>query len=499
MNLNVFHFRYSLCTYCAAFYCLKWRSVVKSDVLAGRKMISLVNYFVYRLNQKPFASCKYQFLKIFNFLLLLVFIQPVAAIPLDLDVSAESAILINADTGAILFEKNARQQLYPASITKVATALYTLHVYQDKLDTMIKAEHDAVASIAKEAKKRSNYTLPAHWLEPGATHIGIKRNEVLSLRDLLNGMLISSGNDASNVIAQYIGGSVSNFMEDLNLYLKEIGCSQTNFCNPHGLHHPKHVTTAYDMAVISMKAMKYPVFREIVKTVRFTRPKTNKQSPTTLIQTNRLLRKGKSHYNKAIGIKTGWTSDAMSTLVASAEYKGRTLIAVLIRVKEREKIFQEAKMLFETAFNQPLVQRVLLRTGPQRYVLKHPEASKPVRSYLKNDVCLDFYPAEEPNLKCNLKWLSMNMPVAKDQHVGDMLISNAEGKLLQTVPLFAVQDVRGSWNYWLKSFFVSKNTSLTNSELGLENSSNGKFWKILALLAASFLLVGILWSMRKKV
>ncbi|MEM1283363.1 MAG: D-alanyl-D-alanine carboxypeptidase family protein, partial [Chlamydiota bacterium] len=344
-------------------------------------------------------------LKIWSAIFLLFFLFPITANSLDLNISAESAILINANTGDVLFEKNAHTQHYPASITKVATALYTLHVYHDKLDTLIEAEHDAVASVAKEAKKRSNYTLPAHWLEPGATHIGIKRNEQLSLRDLLYGMLISSGNDASNVIAQFIGGSVSNFMTDLNNHLVELGCSQTKFCNPHGLHHPKHLTTAYDMALITKEAMKSPDFREIVKTVRYTRPKTNKQSASTLIQTNRLLRKGKNYYNKAIGVKTGWTSDAMNTLVASAEHNGRTLIAVLIKVKERDTIFQEAKLMFETAFNQPLVQRVLLKAGLQRYVLKHPEASREVTTYIAKDVCIDFYPAEEPNLKCKLSWL----------------------------------------------------------------------------------------------
>lgn len=430
-----------------------------------------------------------------NFFLILV-LPSLEAVPLDLNVTAESAILINANSGEILFEKNAHAPQYPASITKVATALYTLHVYQDKLDTMVKAEHDAVASVAKEAKKRSNYTLPAHWLEPGATHIGIKRNELLSLKDLLYGMLISSGNDASNVIAQYIGGSVSNFMSDVNSYLKEIGCTQTNFCNPHGLHHPNHKTTAYDMALISKEAMKYQVFREIVKTVRHTRPKTNKQSATTLIQTNRLLRKGKSYYNKAAGIKTGWTSDAQNTLVASAEHNGRLLIAVLIKVKERETIFQEAKMMFETAFNQPLVQRVLLKAGSQKYALNHPEASKKIPTYLAKDVCTDFYPAEEPTLKCTLKWLPVEMPVSQDQHIGNMLITNDKGKLIQKVPLYAAEDVGKSWISSFKGIFASKKSNDENTN---QPASSGNFWKISGLAGAFLTLAVLLISMRKKI
>lgn len=429
-----------------------------------------------------------------NILCFISFSQMQAAL-LDIEVQAESAILVNADTGAILFEKNAHAVQYPASITKIATALYTLHVYSEKLSDSVAAEHDAVASVSKEAKKRSNYSLPAHWLEPGATHIGIKRGETLSLNDLLNGMMISSGNDASNVIAQYISGSVPNYMEDLNVYLKNIGTVNTHFCNPHGLHHPKHVTTAYDMAIISREAMRIPAFRQIVKTIRYTRPKTNKQSPTTLIQTNRLLRKGKLYYDKAVGIKTGWTSDALNTFVAAAEYNGRTLIAVLLRAKERESIFKDAKMMFEAAFNQPLVQRVLLKAGPQRYTMHHPDASKKIQTYLDKDVCVDFYPAEEPTLKCTLKWLPVDLPVIKDQHVGNMLITKSDGQLLQSVPLFAQEGVSKSWVGMLKSTFSSKKTH-KNSSNTIDVSKSSTPWKMISLVVAFAFLLTVLYCMR---
>lgn len=430
---------------------------------------------------------------------------------LRLSVEAEAAILINADTGAILYEKNPHKILYPASITKVATGLYTLKVYGKKLETPITAEQDSVASISKEAKIRSNYTLPAYWLEPNATHMGIKKGEVLPLEALLNGMLIASANDAANVIAHYISGTVPRFMEELNEYLAAIGCKNTHFMNPHGLHHPDHQTTAYDMALIAQEAMRSEVFRDIVKKVRYTRPKTNVQEPATLIQGNRLLRKGKLHYNKAIGVKTGWTSDAKSTLIAAAEYNGRTLIAVLIKVKERESIFSDAQKMFEAAFAQTQVERVLLKEGPQKYVLRHEEVSRPIKTYIETDVCVDFYPAEEPKLKCTLYWDKIHPPIVKGQRVGLLYLSTEEGKLLQSVPVYASEDGKRCWSFWFKNLFSTKKgeelvalkeeePAVVKENKAVVSKTKGysKYWKGVGITAAFLLLVFFLLAQRKR-
>jgi D-alanyl-D-alanine carboxypeptidase (penicillin-binding protein 5/6) len=133
-------------------------------------------------------------------------------------------------------------------------------------------------------------------------------------------------------------------MTQLNDYVKRLGCTSTTFYNPHGLHHPKQQTTAYDLAVITQDALKNPVFREMVATVRYTRPKTNKQEPSTLVQTNRLLRTGPFYYPKAIGVKTGYYSLAGNNLVAAAKDGERTLIAVVLKANERNvrSCFQSA-------------------------------------------------------------------------------------------------------------------------------------------------------------
>lgn len=375
---------------------------------------------------------------------------------LDISTGAESAILINASTGEVLYEKKAHQSMFPASVTKIATAIYAINVRGDKLDKQITAEYDSVASISEAELERSNYTLPAHWLIPGASHIGIKNGEVLSLKDLLYGTLLASGGDSSNVIAQYIGGTIPTFMKLLNDYLKEIGCQNTVFKNPHGLHHPQHVTTAYDMAILAREAMKNQTFREIVKTVQYTRPQTNKQKPTTLVQGNRLLRKGKLYYPKAIGIKTGYTSKAQNTLVAAARDGDRTLIAVLMKGKDREEVAKDAIKLFETAFNEKKVRRRLLAAGPQKAALKVPKASKQIHTYLKNNVTVDYYPAEEPNVKCLLQWEKVELPVEKGQRVGMLCIRDQHDKILAEESLYALEDVNYNFPTRIKKFLLAK-------------------------------------------
>jgi serine-type D-Ala-D-Ala carboxypeptidase (penicillin-binding protein 5/6) len=352
---------------------------------------------------------------------------------------------MNADTGVILFEKNAHALQYPASVTKVATAVYALKVAGNKLDTKIEADHDSVASISEELLRKSNYTKPAYWLIPGGTHIGIKKGEILTLKDLLYGLMLASGNDAANVIAKHIGGTIPDFMKQVNSYLKGIGCKQTTFYNPHGLYFPKHQTTAYDLAMIMKEGLKNPQFCEIIATKQYTRPKTNKQESSTLVQTNRLIRKGKNYYAKALGGKTGYLSVAGHTFVAAARHDGRTLIAVLLKTKERAEMFQDAIKMFDAAFNQPKSQKILFKKGLQTFILEIPGAAKPIITYIEKEVAIEYYPGEDPKLKCFLQWGAKKLPVNKGQMVGELHLQTEAGKTLSKIPLFASEDVSASW------------------------------------------------------
>jgi D-alanyl-D-alanine carboxypeptidase (penicillin-binding protein 5/6) len=377
----------------------------------------------------------------------------IAAEQLSVSVNAESAIMINASTGVVLFEKNADALKYPASVTKIPTAVYALKMVGDNLDVMVTADQDAIGSVTEEAKKRSNYTLPAYWLIPGASHIGIKKGEELSFRTLMYGLMLASGDDAANVIAMHVSGTVPNFMTALNAYLKELGCKNTLLFNPHGLHYPKHQTTARDMALIMQEALKNPTLCEIMATVQYKRPKTNKQESTMMVQTNRLLRKGKVYYPKAIGGKTGYYSTAGHSLAVAARDGDRTLIVVLFKCKEREEIFRDAIALFDAAFKQNKVQRLLLKSGSQTFTCDVPGASTSLKTYLKEDVNLTYYPAEEVSVKCLLYWEKLTLPIVKDQKVGELRLQAKSGHVVQIVPIFAEEDVSATWLWSLKNIF----------------------------------------------
>ncbi|MCE5319296.1 MAG: D-alanyl-D-alanine carboxypeptidase [Parachlamydia sp.] len=375
------------------------------------------------------------------------------AAQLSIALHAEAAILINAENGAVLYEKNARKLYYPASITKIATALYALKQKGSHLDDLITAEQEALGSTTADAKLRSNFTLPPYWLENDGTHIGIKRGEQLSLRDLMYGMMLVSGNDAANVIAQYVGGTIPKFMEGLNRYLKDLGCKNTTLHNPHGLHFPQHQTTAQDMALISREAMKDPFFCQVVATVRRPRPKTNKQEVSTLVQGNMLLRSGKYYYPQAIGIKTGYHARAGHTMVAAARKDGRTLIAVLLKEKKRPELFQDAVKMFEAAFQQAKVQRILVRAGVRDQNLSVKGAVKPAVPYLKEDLSISYYPAEEPRVKCLIYWDAVQPPIAKDQRIGEIRVRAEDGRWIASTPLLAKEGVKSSWAFAIKHFF----------------------------------------------
>jgi D-alanyl-D-alanine carboxypeptidase (penicillin-binding protein 5/6) len=264
-------------------------------------------------------------------------------------------------------------------------------------------------------------------------------------------MLINSGNDAANLVAQGVGPSIPLFMDGLNRFLKGIGCQQTCFTNPHGLHDPKHVTTPYELALMTREALKNKIFREIVSQKRFLRPKTNMQEATTLLQTNRLLRPGKYYYPKAIGVKTGYHAKAKRAFVGAAQSGQRTLIVVLMGYANVNDIFQDAINLFEAAFNQPRVQRLYLKEGVQKFALEIPKASSLVHTYLAEGLSLDYYMAEDPQAKCYLCWDPLHLPIKKHQKVGTVQLAAGDGKVLRAAPLLAAKDVKLSWPYqWVK-------------------------------------------------
>lgn len=369
---------------------------------------------------------------------------------LQVNVRAKSAVLINADTGAVLFEKNPHTPAFPASITKVATALYLLDVKKVDPSRQVKVSAE---SIRFKPSKKEPLKYPAYWLEPDGTKMGLMRGEEISVEALLHGLMLMSANDAANVLAETSCGSIPTFVDDLNRYLASIGCTHTHFCNPHGLHHPEHMTSAFDMSLIAKKAMSYPQFREIVCKLTYTKPHTNKQPEEVLRQFNHLLRPGRYHYSKAIGIKTGYTSHAQNTLVAAAESEGRTLIAVLLGCEKREDRYIDAKNLFEAAFQESKIHRSFFSANTS-FIHTVKGAEKDLNAVLEKDVAIDYFPSEEENPKAIITWAVPHLPIRKGVKVGEMRIIAQNGRILESAPLVAKEDVTGSLMFILQSWMT---------------------------------------------
>lgn len=361
------------------------------------------------------------------------------AAPLKVSVTAPQAILINAKTGAVLYEKNAHVPVFPASTTKIGTALYILSMPGVDFEKRIAAPHDAVGAVSPQVRRTKH---PSYRLEFGGTHMGIKAGEELSLKTLFTGLMVNSANDAANVLAHHLSGSVPTFMQGMNDFLKTVGCKNTVFDNPHGLPSDEHKTSAYDLAIMAKEGMKYPLFREVVKTAKCPRPATNKQAESILVNTNALLRPGRYYYPKAVGVKSGYTIAAGGNLVAAAVDGNRSLIAVVLGCKDLHNRYQDVITLFEAGFNEKKMERTLFAKGYDLFSRTVKGGKTPLRAALIEDMILDYYSSEEPTFKASLKWKEgLKAPIALGEVVGEIRLKSEEGKDLMSLPVYAASAV----------------------------------------------------------
>lgn len=368
-----------------------------------------------------------------------------ASSPITVEVNAKKALLMNAETGAVIWEKNGYAPLYPASTTKLIAALYVAENAGGVINDNVTATYDAVTAVQPSVRRANNGAHPPYRLEFGGTHIGIKVGETLPFRALLYGMMLASGNDAANVIAEHVSGSVPTFMEELNRFVQKKGCKNTVLYTPHGLPHDEHKTTCYDLAILGKECIKNPLLREVVSAPKYVRPATNMQSESNIVQFNALVRPGhKYYYPKAIGIKTGFTNQAGWSIVAAAEDENRTLIAVVMDCDKQEQRFQDAIALFEAGFNEKKVSRTLLSKGFDLFTHQVEGAASTLQAYLSDDIVLQYYPSEEPVFKTSVHWQAQELPIALGQRVGDMRVYTAEGKVLASAPLFAARAVEAT-------------------------------------------------------
>lgn len=374
--------------------------------------------------------------------------------PLICQLSAKSAILIDAKTGAVLYEKASHVPSEPASTSKIITALYALEKKGGSLGELVCVSPDAIATAPAHIRRASH---PPYRLEVGGTHMNLRKQEILSLETLLYGLMLSSANDAANVIAEYVAGSIPKFVEELNHFVREKGCKETFLSTPHGLTHKDHTTTAYDLAQLTRIALQNPTFRKIVKTVKFPRPATPE---TFFVQHNALLKPGRFYYPKAIGVKTGYTLAAGHTLVAAAEDESRSLIAVVFGCERQELRYQDAITLFEAAFQEKRVSRTLFAQHFEAFHHSFPGAKTAVQAVLAQDLLLSYYPSETPSFTIHTEWSPPSFPIFPGQVVGRMLAKSKTGQVLCEQPLIASNRVEETLSHLMKTYYVRQNLPL---------------------------------------
>lgn len=233
--------------------------------------------------------------------------------PDNISIQAEGGIVMDADTGTVLYGKNIHTAYYPASITKILTALIVIE--RCDLDEMVTFSHNAVYNV-----------------EEGSKSAGLDEGDVLSVRDCLYALLLQSANESANALAEHVAGSMEAFAELMNARAAALGCQDSHFSNPSGLNDPNHYTSAYDMALIGKAALNNEVFMGIDSTLYYDLPPT-KRNPEGLriYPGHKMIKKNMpEYYSGALGGKTGYTSLAGNTLVTFARRDGMTLVAVVL-------------------------------------------------------------------------------------------------------------------------------------------------------------------------
>lgn len=314
----------------------------------------------------------------FTFIFLIqfaIFIPPSFA-DSGLNIYCPSVLLMETSTGKILFEKNANKVTYPASTTKIMTAILT--VENCKLDEIATVSHNAV------------YSIPYDY-----THANLKEGEDLTIEQLLYVLMLPSANDAAIVLAEHISGSVEEFSNLMNEKAKQLGCKNTHFVNPNGIHAKNHTSTAYDLALMGQYAMQNDTIRKIVSTKQFTLPATNKynKADRTFNNTNDLLLSSSKYYYKGTtGLKTGYTGEAGNCIVATVKKNGFEVLVVVLGGKStstgQSERYLDCKTLFDYAFNNYQIKTLNKKNSifKQVTVAGATEESKNLNLLIKDDI-----------------------------------------------------------------------------------------------------------------
>ena len=389
-----------------------------------------------------------RFLSLF-FSLVLIFTLGTSALASDGDtgdweVAAKAALLIDPDTEEILYARNIHERLYPASLTKVMTALLVLEAVDSgriAMDTVLTASQTAIDN-----------------LPPDGSNAGIKVGEEMTVEQLLYCILVVSANEACDILAEGVSGSIDAFVDAMNAKAQAIGCEDTHFANTSGLQDGNHYTTAWDLYRITKEAMKHEMFMPLCNTKVIEIPATNLSGPRTYYTTNYLLSPMRATgyvYQGAEGIKTGSTSDAGYCLISTATRSGRSLLSVVLGAEavtledgdRQVQSFSETIKLFDWGFDEfsrqvilgtdELIDEVPVALSQEQNAVKvHP--AQEIERLIPNDMDIAADIQREVTLV-----EGVDAPVTKGQVLGEITLRCGD-TVYGTVELLADEDVSAS-------------------------------------------------------
>lgn len=365
-------------------------------------------------------------------------------------INSSKMVLLDAATGNTLFEKNAEEKAYPASLTKVMTVLLAAEAIQQ-------------GKVGADDQVTCSENISYDLVDDGST-ANIVAGEKMSLKDLMNCALVASANEACNAIAEYIGGSIPNFIELMNSRAKELGCTGTNFANTHGLPNSNHYTTASDMAKIAYEASKSDLFMEISNTKKITVPATNMTGARELSNTNGLINPDSAlypgyTYEYAVGMKTGHTQDAGYCLISTAVKDSVELLCVVMGGKDvtsaegvKHSSFTDSISVYDWAFANysyrdvlkmtDLVAEVPVSLGQATFVTVHPKTS--IKVLAANDDSFEGY-EQKITIYSEQNGEELAAPVQANQVLGEIQIVR-DGVVYGTSPLVSSSTIEISYS-----------------------------------------------------
>ncbi len=368
-----------------------------------------------------------------------ILILPVSAAD-SITVAAKSALLIDVNSGNVLMEQNADEKRYPASLTKIMTALVVSE--RCSLTDSVTVHPDTFSDLI-----------------PDGSSVSLREGEVMTVEHLLYCMLLASGNDAANALAIHTAGSLETFYDLMNRKAADLGCTNTHFANAHGLQNPDHYTTARDLYRITRAFIQNSTLLRISNTVSYVIPATNKSSPRILSSTNYLINGNSTIrylYTLARGIKTGTTSAAGHCLISSAEKNGLYLVSIVLGADKDADTgnimsFVETKRMLEWAFNNFTYHALINAATPIVEVpVSMGQDADSVTAVTQTGVTCLMYKDFDPAGVVVTPWLYENAlvaPIVKGQVLGEADIAY-EGVSYGRVKLVALTGVeRSNFDY----------------------------------------------------